>query len=342
MIVHIHFHSHPTGVTKSVENIMPVLNRYTKAAVFGYGIKAPKISLFNLLRLIWSGKETVIHAHRNNEMIFALHLRRFGGRFKLVFTRHSETRPSGFTCYLMRKADHVVSLSAAMSEILPVKSTIIPHGINTDIFRIKGRIALQGVPQEKLACVAGRIRYTKGQLVVMKALAPVLKDNPTWGLMMIGKIDEKKYAEEILSTATQYGVERQVHFIPETDEIVKFFHASNIVIIASLSEGFSLVCLEAMSCGLITIATDKVGIHPDVIDNGRNGFLFPVNDHESLRSIFTDIVSGKVQLEPERIRQRIVDKWSVERNVRELLKLYGFTPEVYTSSPPDSYRNRVR
>jgi mannosyltransferase len=326
MVIHIHFHSHKTGVTRSIENIIPVLNKYTEAGVFGYGIDATKTGLLSLLKLIYSKKDIVIHAHRNNEMIFALHLRRCGGSFKLIFTRHSLTRPSGFTCYLMRKADHVVSLCSAMSEILPVKSTIIPHGINTDLFRINERTVIPGLQQEKLVCVAGRIRYTKGQLVVMKALAPVLKVNPTWGLMMIGKIDEKKYAEEILSTASKFDVARQVHFIPETDEIVKFFQASSVAIIASMSEGFSLVCLEAMACGLITIATDKVGIHPEVIDNGRNGFLFPVNDHESLRSIFTDIVSGKVQIEPERIRQTIVDNWSVEKSVKELMKLYDTSP----------------
>jgi len=327
MIIHIHFHSHPTGVTKSIENIIPVLNKYSDAYVFGYGIKAPKINLPALLKLIYSKGKVVVHTHRNNEIIFALLLRRLGGRFKLVFTRHSETGPSDFTCYLMRKADHLVSLNASMSESLPVESTIIPHGINTDIFRIKNKTAISGVPQEKLVCVAGRIRYTKGQLVVIKGLAPVLKDNSAWGLMLIGKIDEKEYAKEILSIASQYGISSQVHFVPENDEIVKFFQASSVVIIASLSEGFSLVCLEAMACGVVTIATDKVGIHPEVIENGRNGFLFPVNDHESLRGILTDIVSEKVKLEPERIRQTIVDNWSVERNVRELLKLYELSPK---------------
>jgi hypothetical protein len=34
-------------------------------------------------------------------------------------------------------------------------------------------------------------------------------------------------------------------------------------------------------------------------------------------------MSKKVSLNPEKIRQTIVDKWSVEKNVKELLKLYG-------------------
>ena len=66
----------------------------------------------------------------------------------------------------------------------------------------------------------------------------------------------------------------QVHFIPESNKLIDYYRASTIVVIASVSEGFSLVCLEAMACGLITIATESVGIHSEVINHGENGFLF--------------------------------------------------------------------
>jgi mannosyltransferase len=333
MIVHTHFHSHKTGVTKSVENVIPVLNKFSDALVFGYGIKAPKISLGSLLRLIYSNNKPVIHAHRNNEIIFALLLRSLGGKFKLVFTRHAESKPSGFTVWLLKKADNLVSLSSSMARNLPCQSTIIKHGVNTEIFRIQEKVKIEGIPQENLISVIGRIRPAKGQLVVLKALISPLKNNPDWGLMLIGKIDEKEYAEEIYSIASENGISAQVHFMPESDEIINYYQASSVVVIASVSEGFSLVCLEAMSCGLITIATESVGIHSEVIKHGENGFLFPKNDHESLSRIITDIVSKKISLDPEKIRQTIVDNWSIERSVKELIKLYGIIPHPPTPSP---------
>ncbi len=145
-------------------------------------------------------------------------------------------------------------------------------------------------------------------------------------MLLIGKIDDKEYSEEIISIARENGISTQVHFMPESDEIINYYRASTIVVIASVSEGFSLVCLEAMACGLITIATESVGIHSEVIISGENGFLFPINDEECLSRIITDVMSKKVSLNPEKIRQTIVDKWSVEKNVRELLKLYGTSP----------------
>jgi mannosyltransferase len=323
MIVHTHFHSHKTGVTRSVENIIPVMNKFSGALVFGYGIDAPKISLLHLLKLIYSGKKLVIHTHRNNEIIFALLLRSLGGKFKMIFTRHAESKPSDFTLWLMKKADHVISLSLSMSKNLPLQSTIIQHGVNTEIFTIREKICLEGIPQKNLISVIGRIRPAKGQLVIMKALIEPLKYNTDWGLLLIGKIDDRGYSDEIISIARETGISSQLHLMPESEEIINYYRASNIVVIASVSEGFSLVCLEAMACGLITIATESVGIHSEVITHGENGFLFPINDDKCLSRIITNVMSKKTSFNPEKIRQTIVEKWSVEKNVQELLKLYG-------------------
>lgn len=326
MIIHFHFHLRATGVTRSIENIFPFLNRFSEALVFGYGINAPKINLFSLFRLVYSNNKLVIHAHRNNEIIFALLLRLLGGKFKLVFTRHAESKPSDFTCFLMKKADHLVSLNSAMSKSTPFKNTIIRHGVNTEVFKIQEKKKIVSIPQENLITVIGRLRPAKGQLVVLEALISALKYNPNWGLMLIGKTDKKEYVNEILSMAAENGISSQVHLIRETNEIIDYYRASTVVVIASLSEGFSLVCLEAMSCGLITIATESVGIHSEVIRHGENGFLFPKNDHEFLNRIISDIMSRKVSLDPVRIRQTILDNWSVEKSVSELLKVYELTP----------------
>jgi mannosyltransferase len=333
MIIHIHFHLRATGVTRSIENIFPVLIRYSEAMVFGYGIDAPKISFVSLLREVYSNNKTTIHTHRNNEIIFALILRLLRGKFNLVFTRHAESKPSGFTCFLMKKADHLVSLSSSMAKKLPFENTMIRHGVNTEIFKIRDKIKIDNIPQKNLITAIGRLRPAKGQLVVLEALLSTLKNNPNWGLMLIGKTDDKEYADKISSLALKNGIARQVHLVPETSQIADYYGASTIVVIASVSEGFSLVCLEAMSCGLTTIATESVGIHSEVIKHGENGFLFPVNDHESLSRIISDIISGKIVLDPVKIRQTILENWSVEKNVRELLKLYDNIPHPPTPSP---------
>lgn len=323
MIIHLHFHRRATGVTRSVENIIPVLNRYSDAAAFGYGINSPKINLSNLLKAVSSDEnKTIIHAHRINEILFALLLRRLGGKFRLIFTRHAESKPANFTYFLMKKADRIVSLSKTMSENLLLPNTTIPHGVNTEIFRIREKTLFRNLPLKKIIAIVGRIRPAKGQLTVAKAAAEALKSNPGWGLAFIGRIDDQKYSDLILSFAREEGISNQIHFLPETNHMEDFYSACDIVVIASESEGFSLVCLEAMACGLTTIATENVGIHSDVIRHGENGFLFPVNDITSLQKILTDIISKKTTLNPEKIRQTIIDNWSIEKSADRLLSLY--------------------
>jgi hypothetical protein len=68
----------------------------------------------------------------------------------------------------------------------------------------------------------------------------------------------------------------------------------------------------------------------EVITHGENGFLFPINDDICLSRITTDVISKKTSLNPEKIRQTIVEKWSVEKNVRELLKLYASSPNPFS------------
>ena len=322
MIIHLHFHWRTTGITKSIENILPLLNKFSEAMVFGYGIKAPKINLFSLLRLVYSNDKLIIHAHRNNEMIFALLLRFLGGKFKLAFTRHAENKPSNLTSWLMKKADHLISLSLSMSKNIPYKNTIVKHGVNTEIFKIQEKKSIGNIHQENLVSVIGRIRPAKGQLVVLEAMISLLKNNSNWGLVLIGKIDKNKYARKIKSMALENEISSQVHIVSESNRIVDYYQASTAIVIASKSEGFSLVCLEATSCGLITIATESVGIHSEVINHGENGFLFPKNDHKSLSHIISDIMSNKTNLNPQKIRQNILDNWNVEKSVLELLKLY--------------------
>ncbi|MFO7622483.1 MAG: glycosyltransferase family 4 protein, partial [Bacteroidales bacterium] len=213
-----------------------------------------------------------------------------------------------------------------MSESLPFKNTLIRHGVNTKIFNIGEKKKLPGIPQENIISVIGRIRPEKGQITVIKAAVYLLREHPGWGILIIGKTDKQEYLNEILTIASENGVSGQVHVIPETNDILSCYHASKIVVIASLSEGFSLVCLEAMACGLITIATADVGIHSEVIRHGVNGFLFPKNDHDSLDLILAEIISGSTRPDPEKIRQAILDDWSIEKSASELIKLYETEP----------------
>jgi glycosyltransferase involved in cell wall biosynthesis len=56
----------------------------------------------------------------------------------------------------------------------------------------------------------------------------------------------------------------------------------DVLVFPSLFEGFGLVILEAMAAGLPVIASRNTG-GPDVIEEGKEGFIVPAGDAEALR-----------------------------------------------------------
>ena len=55
----------------------------------------------------------------------------------------------------------------------------------------------------------------------------------------------------------------------------------HIAVVASKSEAFGRVTIEAMLGGLVVVATDA-GANSELIDNGKTGYLYPSGDYHKL------------------------------------------------------------
>jgi len=64
------------------------------------------------------------------------------------------------------------------------------------------------------------------------------------------------------------------------DDMPALYRDSDILIFPSVREGFGLVPAEAMACGLPVVATNCSSL-PELIDNGKGGFLCPIGDVEA-------------------------------------------------------------
>lgn len=316
-IVHFHFHRRKTGVTRSIEQLLPFLKKDLPTYLFGYGVSGEKIKLFDLLKVLYGKTPTVVHVHRNNEMLGALLLRFFGAKFSLFFTRHSATTPSGITRFLMNKADRCIYLTPKASFTTPDKSDVVPHGIDLDYFT-PGNFP---VKERKTIGVVGRIRPMKGQAVVLEGLIPFLQENPDWSLRIIGKIDKANYANQLQDLASKEKIQSQVIFEEPTPDIRSFYHRCSLIINASFSEGFSLVPLEAMACGCSVIATKDVGIHSSLIENNVNGFLFTKGDTNYLKEQVNKIVENELYFAESQLRKSIIN-WDIKVVAKQLITVY--------------------
>jgi len=64
-------------------------------------------------------------------------------------------------------------------------------------------------------------------------------------------------------------------------QVVAELQRSDLLVLPSLEEGFGHAVLEAMSCGVPVLATDRT-CAPDLIEDGVDGFIVPVRDPESI------------------------------------------------------------
>lgn len=322
LLVHFHMHHRKTGVTSSVENVLPFLQKDFDTYVYGNQVFWDHfLSLKELKKKLREYDQIIIHAHRNKEIQQALWLRFLGYRFKLIVSRHAATKPSKFTLWLMKKADVRIGLIDSMKE-LPFEISIIGHGVDTKRFVPKENIKISQIKQPHFMVVAGRVRPKKGHETFVKAFIPILKERPDWAGVIIGKVDDQKFVLNLKKLITENELENQFYFNEETRAIEEWYQASKATVVPSHSEGFSLVCLEAMACESICVATKDVGVHSKVIDNGKTGFLFEAGNHKQLHSILTELVNNNHRVDTEKARTFIKSYWSAQVEAEALKELY--------------------
>lgn len=321
ILIHIHFHKRKTGVTRSIENVLPFFSNEFETYVYGSNIDGNYISKSKLKSILFSDVKTVVHCHRNNEIIKMLWFRILGAKFTLIATRHAEAKPSKLTKYLLKKADKVVTLIKSMSKNLGIKNTIVGHGIKTDEFKPDATKNIESILQKNIILNAGRVRKAKGQIVLLQA-AKVLKEHKNWALVIVGKVDKPNFLLELKEIAKKYQIENQVYFIDETRDIISYYQAAKIVVAPSFSEGFSLVTAEAMSCECSVIATKNVGVHSELISHKKNGYLFEAGNATELENLLSKSILEEIPLLGKQAREEIVKNWSAKKEAEKLMKIY--------------------
>jgi glycosyltransferase involved in cell wall biosynthesis len=130
---------------------------------------------------------------------------------------------------------------------------------------------LYGIPDQApvIIMVAG-LRPEKNHTGAIRALKILHEEYQVKAyLLLAGSGPEEANIREKVKS---YGLEQFVVFAGLQNDVKLLLWASDIFTLSSLSETFSIACLEAMSCGLPCVLTD-VGGASEMIDNGKNGFL---------------------------------------------------------------------
>lgn len=102
------------------------------------------------------------------------------------------------------------------------------------------------------------------------------------------------------------------HGAVERRELTRLYQRADVVVFPSLSDGFGLVILEAMSSGVPVVATTSSG-GPDAIEDGANGLLVQPGDSNAIATALERLMDSDLRLElGVRARQRALSEFSLE------------------------------
>ena len=158
----------------------------------------------------------------------------------------------------------------------------------------------------------------KGLHVLIQALS-LIKDRPD-GLkvVVVGRENSLPYQR----LAIQYGVRDNLLFVGEERVLEKYYGTSDLLVLPTLYDPFSNVCLEALACGLPVITTRGNGA-AEIINDGKNGYIIedPRNPAE-LAERLTLLLTKAVREEMGKLAARSAQHFTTEENARRTLALY--------------------
>jgi len=317
----------------------PDTRMYREAAAYnvpGSPVKARLRSgdLVNAWRLacrLEKDKVRWLTVHQSHDLFLGTVARKLtGGVTKLVYSQHmhiGRNKKDLYHRWLYGQLDAFVTpvqwLADRVMEktcIDPTRLHIIPRGIELSRYldNFPDKKAARGrfnIPSEAIVIgVVGRLDPKKGQHVAIEALARLRRAGHPVHLMLVGAqtfAEGDAYAERVHSLVKELGLTEFVHFRPHDEEPQWAFAALDIFVLASKSECYGMVTIEALTCGLPVVATNDGGT-VSLIESERNGLLVRPMDPDDLAKALTRLLEDPqlgIQLGSE-ARQRAVATFS--------------------------------
>ena len=172
------------------------------------------------------------------------------------------------------------------------------------------------IPEANVILSVGQFIYRKGFDVLLKAAAE-LEDNV--GVYFVGGVPTEEYLQLVKSRKLT-----NVHFIGFKNkvELKKYYLAADVLVPPTREDIWGLVINEAMACALPIITTNRCAAGLELVRNGENGYIIPVEDIRATSDAIQKVLSsdratmGKVSLS-------IIREYTIEKMAEKHIQVLG-------------------
>jgi glycosyltransferase involved in cell wall biosynthesis len=176
---------------------------------------------------------------------------------------------------------------------------VIPNPIGEQFV---GHHGSNGTSAHHTVVAMGRMHPLKGFDRLLTAFAKCAERHPDWTLRIVGEGAERA---RLQARSLELGLQSRIRLDTVTKEPEKVLRDSDLFVLSSHYEGFPMVLLEAMACGLPVISFDCLSGPREMIRDGIDGVLVPPDDVEALAKAMDSLMGD--QQERQRLAVRAVE-----------------------------------
>lgn len=302
----------PIGIIKAAKNLTEYVNKHHIDIVHAQAI-GPALMGIVAKKLFKCHTPWIWHNHGITEFSYKFVVRRLNSLDKII-----------------ANSDYV-SEQLKGHGVTPSVIQRIHNGINTKEFSVSDDKVLSikesirtefGIPKDSFVVIyVGRLSPEKGVEVLLNGFEKLHSKNNNIRCLIVGNGPQKN---ELISMIQNFTSKENVIFAGFRKDIRDLVATSNILVLPSHIETFSLTTLQAFATGTVCVCSD-VGGTPEQILDKFNGRLFQDNDFNQLASILEELSSQKQEIEYLKANAKeLSDSYlNIDRMALEIENLYN-------------------
>lgn len=231
------------------------------------------------------------------------HLRKRGCKIveRLNMTRHSSflypMRWRPIDLWTSRWCDHFIVVSESLKQqfiergYADEKLSVVYNGVQVpnDVDQHVLREELKLSSEVKIVGAVGRLTEQKGIDTFISAAKIVGERMPNTHFVIAGEGNLRSHLEML---ASKSGIGDRIHFLGFRKDVFDILASLDVLVYLSRWEPFANTILEAMAVGAPVVASN-VGGNAEIIRDGKNGILVPLDDAERTAKMVVKLLKNK-------------------------------------------------
>lgn len=205
--------------------------------------------------------------------------------------------------FLFRRFEPLVDLLSVecqqvyerIDEFNRAKLHYLPNGI---FFGVVDEVAspLSDIDKENIILLVGRHGSHQKNSEMIFDLIPRLSCLAGWKFVLLGPVTDafqKKYQDFINARPDCAGIIEIIGNLADRTKVADFYKKAKILLLPSRSEGFPIVCSEALSQGVVVCMAHELTSSIDITKDGQIGFRIPRENLDAWRAVLSSVMSDE-------------------------------------------------